>query len=150
MSLRVPGRGRGLDRGERGGRAPRCSPFPASCRCAILAHPLRRRGHHPPAAARIVRRGIVQVPEGRQMLAQMSALENLEMGAISAATGPPCGRRSPRCWNDFPALGGRRDLPAGSLSGGEQQMPAIARALMARPRPSVVGRAEHEGAVARQ
>ena len=71
----------------------------------------------------IVRAGISQVPEGRAILARMSVHENLLMGG--ADTGPMYAR--------FPILAERRALPAGNLSGGEQQMLAIARALLAKP-----------------
>ena len=77
----------------------------------------------PPHA--IVRAGIVQVPEGREVLARMSVHENLQLaGADDVA--PMYAR--------FPILAERRALPAGNLSGGEQQLLAIARALLARPR----------------
>lgn len=85
------------------------------------------------SAHRRVSAGIVQVPEGRQVLAGMSVRENLELG----------GYRRPRCEvlhdmermeERFPILRDRRNAPAGSLSGGEQQMLAIARGLMAKPK----------------
>jgi len=77
----------------------------------------------------IVRAGVVQVPEGREILAQMTVEENLLMGL----------RRRDRselssAYERFPILRERRALLAGTLSGGEQQMLAIARALLARPR----------------
>jgi branched-chain amino acid transport system ATP-binding protein len=81
----------------------------------------------PPHA--IVRAGIVQVPEGREILARMTVEENLLMGLRGrdrSALGS--------AYERFPILRERRALPAGSLSGGEQQMLAIARALLARPR----------------
>jgi len=84
-------------------------------------------------AARIVRRGIVLVPEGRAILARMTVLENLEMGAYhrrDAGIRPDIARVMDR----FPILRDRRHQRGGSLSGGEQQMLAIARALLARPR----------------
>jgi len=81
------------------------------------------------AAHAIVRAGVVQVPEGREILARMTVEENLLMGlrgrdrsALDSA------------YERFPILRERRLLLAGSLSGGEQQMLAIARALLARPR----------------
>jgi branched-chain amino acid transport system ATP-binding protein len=77
----------------------------------------------------IVRAGIVQVPEGREILARMTVEENLLMGLRGrdrAGLGP--------AYERFPILRERRALLAGSLSGGEQQMLAIARALVARPR----------------
>jgi branched-chain amino acid transport system ATP-binding protein len=82
----------------------------------------------------IVARGIVQVPEGRQVLASMSVSENLEMGAYQRRDGAVIRQDMDRLLGRFPALRERLSLPAGSLSGGEQQMLAIARALMARPK----------------
>lgn len=81
---------------------------------------------------RLVPRGLVQVPEGRQVLATMTITENLQMGARSLGRG--AGAAIDEMFERFPVLGERRKLPAGSLSGGEQQMLAIARAMLARPR----------------
>ncbi len=81
----------------------------------------------PPHA--IVRAGIVQVPEGREILARMTVEENLLMGLRGRARSD-----LDSAYERFPILGERRALLAGSLSGGEQQMLAIARALLARPR----------------
>ena len=77
----------------------------------------------------IVRAGVVQVPEGREILAQMTVEENLLMGLRGRDRSD---LRS--AYERFPILRERRALLAGSLSGGEQQMLAIARALLARPR----------------
>jgi branched-chain amino acid transport system ATP-binding protein len=77
--------------------------------------------------------GIVQVPEGRLVLAGMTVRENLEMGAYrqpKTSLAADIARMEER----FPILGDRRNMLAGSLSGGEQQMLAIARGLMAHPR----------------
>ncbi len=84
-------------------------------------------------AARIVRRGIVLVPEGRAILARMTVMENIEMGAYHRKDG---GIRQDieRVMERFPILSDRKHQRGGSLSGGEQQMLAIARALLARPR----------------
>ncbi len=81
----------------------------------------------------IVRRGVAQVPEGRRIFARMSVYENLQMGAILA---DPANFRSDldRVFAMFPRLAERRDQRGGTLSGGEQQMLAIGRALMSRPR----------------
>jgi branched-chain amino acid transport system ATP-binding protein len=82
----------------------------------------------------IVRRGIVQVPEGRQVIAYLSVEDNLELGAYQRRDRAGIRADLDAMFARFPALRERRRLPAGSLSGGEQQMLAIARALMARPR----------------
>ena len=81
--------------------------------------------------------GIVLVPEGRSILARMSIDENLVLAAEARTPRPP--RAAQRAaieaqYARFPVLGERRRLPAGSLSGGEQQMLAFARALLMRPR----------------
>jgi branched-chain amino acid transport system ATP-binding protein len=84
---------------------------------------------------RLVRRGIVQVAEGRAILAGMSVEENLELGGYHRRDRAALRREMAAIMEErFPILGQRRRLPAGSLSGGEQQMLAIARALLARPR----------------
>ena len=81
----------------------------------------------------IVRRGVAQVPEGRRIFARMSVYENLQMGAI---LGDPANfkRDLERVFAMFPRLAERREQRGGTLSGGEQQMLAIGRALMSRPR----------------
>jgi branched-chain amino acid transport system ATP-binding protein len=84
---------------------------------------------------RIVRRGIVQVPEGRWILGEMTVHENLLMGAYSRRDGKAGVRADlERVAALFPVLQQRAQQLAGTLSGGEQQMLAIARALMARPK----------------
>ena len=85
-------------------------------------------------ASAIVRRGLVQVPEGREILARQTVLENLELATWARRDGPSVRMRIDEVLKRFPILGERRDLSAGSLSGGEQQMLAIARGLLARPR----------------
>ena len=85
------------------------------------------------SASDIVARGIVQVPEGRQVFAQMTVLENLRMGAYSRRRQFAASDMDP-IFDLFPRLAERRDQLAGLMSGGEQQMLAIGRALMARPR----------------
>jgi branched-chain amino acid transport system ATP-binding protein len=80
----------------------------------------------------LVRRGLVHVPEGRRMLAQMSVEENLQVAA--AVRGRAGAAAIAGLFERFPQLAARRALPAGSLSGGEQQMLAIARALAAGPK----------------
>jgi len=76
----------------------------------------------------------VQVPEGREILARQSVMENLELATWARRDGATTRRRIEDVLKRFPILGERRDLSAGSLSGGEQQMLAIARGLLARPR----------------
>jgi branched-chain amino acid transport system ATP-binding protein len=82
----------------------------------------------------IVRAGIAQVPEGRAILAPLSVAENLELGAWTRRDAVAVAADLERVYALFPALAGRRSRLAGSLSGGEQQMLAIGRALMASPR----------------
>ena len=80
----------------------------------------------------VVKLGIAQAPEGRHVFARMSVYENLQMGAFSRA-GAAIGDDVARVFALFPRLKERRTQKAGTLSGGEQQMLAIARALMAQP-----------------
>ena len=82
----------------------------------------------------IVRRGLVQVPEGREIFARQTVLENLELATWARRDGAATRRQIDEVLKRFPILGERRDLSAGTLSGGEQQMLAIARGLLARPR----------------
>jgi branched-chain amino acid transport system ATP-binding protein len=85
-------------------------------------------------AHKIVAAGVVHVPEGRAILARMSVRENLELGAAAATEAKRAGTLTiDEMYARFPVLGKRRDGPAGNLSGGEQQMLAIARALLAQP-----------------
>jgi branched-chain amino acid transport system ATP-binding protein len=81
-----------------------------------------------------VRRGLVLVPERRRLFPFMTVIENLEMGAYSQAARPARRDTLARVYELLPVLAERRDQVAGSLSGGEQQMLAIGRALMAKPR----------------
>ena len=81
---------------------------------------------------RIVERGLAQVPEGRRIFLQMSVQENLEMGAFTRRGGVS-EEELERVFEQFPRLKERRRQIAGTLSGGEQQMLAIGRALMSRP-----------------
>ena len=78
--------------------------------------------------------GIAVVPEGRRLFTRMTVRENLEMGSLAPAARRERGRSLDRMCDLFPALSGRLGVPAGALSGGQQQMVAIARALMAGPR----------------
>jgi branched-chain amino acid transport system ATP-binding protein len=83
-------------------------------------------------AHKLVARGLVQVPEGRQILTTLTIEENLRMGAWHA--NDTAQQSIDAMYDRFPVLAQRRALPAGALSGGEQQMLAIARALVAKPK----------------
>jgi branched-chain amino acid transport system ATP-binding protein len=85
-------------------------------------------------AHRIARAGIVQVPEGRQLFTGMSIAENLRLGAFALTDAAELRRRRDQVLQRFPKLAARLDEPAGVLSGGEQQMVALGRALMAEPK----------------
>jgi branched-chain amino acid transport system ATP-binding protein len=82
----------------------------------------------------VVRLGVAQVPEGRRMLARQSVLDNLLLGAYTRSDAAEIAADVERQFARFPRLAERRRQMAGTLSGGEQQMLAIARALMSRPR----------------
>jgi branched-chain amino acid transport system ATP-binding protein len=82
----------------------------------------------------ILRRGIAHCPEGRRVFPYMTVTENLEMGAYVRGDRAAVGADLDRVLDHFPILAERRRQAAGTLSGGEQQMLAIGRALMARPR----------------
>jgi len=84
-------------------------------------------------SAQIVARGIAHVPEGRQLFPTMSVIENLELGCRSRAAREARGSTLEWVFDLFPRLRERRRQSAGTLSGGEQQMRAIGRGLMARP-----------------
>ncbi len=81
----------------------------------------------------IVARGVVQVPEGRRVLGRLTVTENLEMGAYTRPDRETIAQDMERVFALFPRLKERRRQVAGTLSGGEQQMLAMGRALMARP-----------------
>ena len=85
-------------------------------------------------ASQIVRSGISHCPEGRQVFPEMTVLENLELGAYSRQDKSSLAAEYELVYNFFPILYERRRQLAGTLSGGEQQMLAIGRALMAKPR----------------
>jgi branched-chain amino acid transport system ATP-binding protein len=86
----------------------------------------------PPQA--IVKAGLVQVPEGREILARLTVEENLSLGGWTRSDRAQAGADIEEMMGKFPILRERRGLAAGQLSGGEQQILAIARALIARPR----------------
>ena len=85
------------------------------------------------AAHEVVKRGIAQSPEGRRLFPRMTVVENLEMGAFQRSDKSGIREDMDRVFELFPRLHERRTQKAGTLSGGEQQMCAIGRALMARP-----------------
>jgi branched-chain amino acid transport system ATP-binding protein len=85
-------------------------------------------------AHEVVRKGISQSPEGRKLFPRMTVLENLEMGAFGRSDRAEIGEDVERVYSLFPRLAERKSQKAGTLSGGEQQMCAIGRALMARPK----------------
>jgi branched-chain amino acid transport system ATP-binding protein len=89
---------------------------------------------HQLRAHQLVERGVVLIPEGRRLFAGMSVLENLTMGAYALKARKVLAETLDRVFGVFPVLAERRAQAAGTLSGGQQQMLAIGRALMAKPR----------------
>jgi len=89
---------------------------------------------HSASARRSVRAGIGQVPEGRMLFPRLTVEENLRAGAATRSDGAGIAADLERVWGYFPQIAGRRGERAGFLSGGEQQMIAVGRALMAKPR----------------
>ncbi|MCI7035976.1 MAG: ABC transporter ATP-binding protein [Spirochaetia bacterium] len=85
-------------------------------------------------ADKIVEMGLIQVPEGRRVFANMSVKENLEMGAYLRKDKTQIKKDMEECYQLFPRLKERLSQMAGTLSGGEQQMLAMARALMSKPK----------------
>ncbi len=82
----------------------------------------------------VARAGVAHVPEGRGLFAELSVWENLRMGAYVRGERRTIRAEAPRVFKYFPWMERRRNQQAGTLSGGEQQMLALARALVARPR----------------
>jgi branched-chain amino acid transport system ATP-binding protein len=82
----------------------------------------------------IVRKGVTMVPEGRRVFPSLTVAENLALGAAAATDGKAAARNRAEVFELFPILGERREQRAGTLSGGQQQQLAIARALMSQPR----------------
>jgi branched-chain amino acid transport system ATP-binding protein len=82
----------------------------------------------------IVRRGVAHVPEGRQLFPELTVLENLRLGGYPVRDGVEVPKRLALVFEYFPVLATRHNQLAGTLSGGEQQMLALGRALMAQPR----------------
>jgi branched-chain amino acid transport system ATP-binding protein len=82
----------------------------------------------------VVERGVVQVPEGRRIFPEMTVVENLRMGSFVKATRKDRARNMERVFALFPRLAERKEQLGGTMSGGEQQMLAIARGLMTNPR----------------
>jgi branched-chain amino acid transport system ATP-binding protein len=101
----------------------------ASGRLTVDGHDVTREAPH-----RFCERGIAIVPEGRRLFANLSVRENLELGSYRSAARRLRAESMLRVCALFPMLAERMQAPAGALSGGQQQMVAIARALMARPR----------------
>lgn len=85
-------------------------------------------------AQNIVKKGIIQVPEGRKIFPSMSVTENLEMGAFSLDSRKQTADKIDMMFEKFPLLKGKEKQLGGTLSGGEQQMLAIGRGLMAEPK----------------
>ena len=83
---------------------------------------------------KIVKMGMAHVPEGRRVFANLTVYENLKMGAFTRKDKGEIARNFERVYKSFPRLEERKNQPAGTLSGGEQQMLAMGRALMSNPR----------------
>ncbi len=102
---------------------------PKKGRVSFLGEPLAQVPSH-----EIVRRGLAHSPEGRKIFPRMTVLENLELGAVTRTDKAGIKADMERMFGLFPILAERRQQTGGTLSGGEQQMLAVARALMSRPK----------------
>ncbi|HLX18898.1 MAG TPA: ABC transporter ATP-binding protein [Gaiellaceae bacterium] len=102
---------------------------PRKGRITFLGKDITRRAAH-----EVVKLGISQSPEGRKLFPRMTVTENLEMGAYQRSDKAGMREDMERVFTLFPRLAERRNQKAGTMSGGEQQMCAIGRALMARPK----------------
>ena len=102
---------------------------PAAGRITFLGEDITRA-----SPKRILQLGIAHCPEGRRVFPQMSVLENLEMGSYLRTDASEVSADMERLFERFPILHERRNQAAGTLSGGEQQMLAISRALMSQPK----------------
>jgi branched-chain amino acid transport system ATP-binding protein len=102
---------------------------PRAGRVVFDGHEIHRRPAH-----EVVELGVAQVPEGRRLWPNMTVADNLELGAYPRKARAQRAEQRARMLELFPRLAERRDQLAGTLSGGEQQMVAIARALMSRPK----------------
>ena len=95
----------------------------------FLSHDLTKIPAH-----QVVKLGVAQVPEGRRVFSQMSVLQNLKMGAYTRSDRAEVEEALEMVYRRFPRLQERKNQPAGTLSGGEQQMLAMGRALMSHPK----------------
>jgi branched-chain amino acid transport system ATP-binding protein len=102
---------------------------PSSGAITVDGHDLGRLASH-----QVVELGVVQVPEGRRIFPEMTVIENLRMGSFVKATRKDRERNMERVFSLFPRLAERKGQLGGTMSGGEQQMLAIARGLMANPK----------------
>jgi branched-chain amino acid transport system ATP-binding protein len=102
---------------------------PSSGTLMLDGHDLTKLASH-----EVVELGVVQVPEGRRIFPEMTVLENLRMGSFVKATRKDRERNMDRVFSLFPRLAERKTQLGGTMSGGEQQMLAIARGLMANPK----------------
>jgi branched-chain amino acid transport system ATP-binding protein len=102
---------------------------PSAGTIGFEGQPLQKLGAH-----EVVERGVILVPEGRHIFASMHVIENLEIGAFTPRARREASRTLQTVYEIFPILSERRHQVAGTLSGGQQQMLAIGRALMGLPR----------------